>query len=268
MEGMDWQSREGEMYEGLLINVRRHPDFRCLACCRPSLIPLRSSFLVSPSYHISSLHFSSLRILFPLSSSVDTAQDIINRRTGEVAIPGNKEGRVAFGEVFNLEILPPPSFLCTQPLSSPSLLLLPSSPLQLLLPTYLHHLQVGREQVEDEDEARSVTVVRRGPDSFLQVFIIIAPQSMVGASVYEPLSQMVIPLRSISRAFLSSSLSSSPSPSSLYVLMLIRFKFSTSFSAISTSSSSSRCSVQQAADVSDRLKLLGPTGLSSLSTRA
>ncbi|KAJ1492787.1 hypothetical protein T484DRAFT_1770435, partial [Baffinella frigidus] len=58
--------------------------------------------------------------------------DIINRRTGEVAIKGSKEGRVSFGEV-------------------------------------------GPNVVEDDDE----------------VFIVIAPQSMVGASGYDVLAPVI-----------------------------------------------------------------------------
>eukprot|EP00285_Hemiselmis_virescens_P003000 CAMPEP_0173412868 /NCGR_PEP_ID=MMETSP1356-20130122/80508_1 /TAXON_ID=77927 ORGANISM="Hemiselmis virescens, Strain PCC157" /NCGR_SAMPLE_ID=MMETSP1356 /ASSEMBLY_ACC=CAM_ASM_000847 /LENGTH=618 /DNA_ID=CAMNT_0014374811 /DNA_START=145 /DNA_END=2001 /DNA_ORIENTATION=+ len=78
LEGMDWKSRPGEMYEGLLV------------------------------------------------------EDTVNRRTGEVFNLGNPEGRVSFGEV-------------------------------------------GADSCADEDE----------------VFIVIAPQSMTGASVFEPLASMV-----------------------------------------------------------------------------
>eukprot|EP00288_Rhodomonas_lens_P016385 CAMPEP_0177709156 /NCGR_PEP_ID=MMETSP0484_2-20121128/10654_1 /TAXON_ID=354590 /ORGANISM="Rhodomonas lens, Strain RHODO" /LENGTH=618 /DNA_ID=CAMNT_0019220757 /DNA_START=17 /DNA_END=1873 /DNA_ORIENTATION=+ len=78
LEGMDWQSQPGDMYEGILVN------------------------------------------------------DIINRGTGKIATKGNPDGKIAFAEV-------------------------------------------GAQHVDPKDD----------------VFIIIAPQSMVGASVYEPLSEMV-----------------------------------------------------------------------------
>jgi adenylate kinase len=82
--------------------------------------------------------------------------DILDRRTGKVAKPGNPEGLIAFGAV-------------------------------------------GAEHMDPADE----------------VLLIIAPQSMVGASVYEPLSEMVMAAAGRPVVLLNARLQDRPSSGSL-----------------------------------------------------
>ena len=113
---MDWQSRPGEMYEGILVDDtvnRRTGQVLCKGAGPIHSFPTACS-----------LPFAQVIALLARSDDYDAYCP--------ASLLGNPNGRVAFGDV-------------------------------------------GASAVDDKDE----------------VFIVIAPQSMTGASVYDPLSEMV-----------------------------------------------------------------------------